>query len=184
MKRMLAVFAILALGTGAVWANGVGVLSSYWTPADADGGFGWGGKLQVDFGKYVGLELRGTYFADMSEDLGPVNLDLEVIPIEADLIGKIPLGSVVRLYAGGGGGYYMLDVKLDHGDSLDVDDELGWFAVAGIELAPVENLALFAEFKYTGIKGTVKNDDIDNIVSGTDLDLSGPGANVGVMLTW
>ncbi len=186
MKRMLAVLAILALSSGAVWANGLGVFGSYWTPADADAGFGAGAKLQVDFSDFLALELRGGYYPDMSEDMGPLELDLQIIPIEADLIAKIPLGPI-HLYGGAGAGYYMLDADysvMGGSGSIDIDDEVGWFALGGIEVAPVEALALFFEVKYTYIKGTVQNDDVDTIVGGVDLDLSGLSANAGVMLTW
>jgi hypothetical protein len=181
MKRLLTVLAILVLGTCGAWASGIGVLSEYWSTADADNGFGWGGKINLDVNKYVALEIRGSYFPDLSKEDAGENFDLSVIRNEADVIGKIPISHMAHAYGGGGGGYYILDGEFDNGDSLDLKDEFGFFLLAGCEFSPVKNLGLFAEFKYTFLDSSI---DEDMLIGDSDFSLNGPGGTVGAMWTW
>jgi hypothetical protein len=181
MKRMAAVLAILALGTCGAWASGIGLLSEYWSPADLDSGFGWGGKIKFDIGSYVALEVRGSYFPDLTRDEDMSDIDVTVIRNEVDLIGRVPIGKRGEAYAGGGAGYYLLDAEFSNGQSLDLGDEFGGFGIGGVQFSPVENLGLFAEFKYTIVEGSFDDDEFG---SDNKLDLNGFGASVGAMFTW
>lgn len=185
----------LAMSVGALWlagsltamAGGLGAYGSYWSTKDADAGFGGGGKLQFMLGDIIGLEIRGSYFPDLNEEESLFKYELEVIPAEADLILAIPLGDLLRVYGGGGAGYYFIDAKIK-GQGLDekvnVDDQLGWFAVGGLQVQLTEAFALFGEGKYTGIKAKFKGDDVEEITDDVDMHLDGFGANVGLLLTW
>lgn len=183
MRRFLAVLAVLALGATAASANGVGAFGSYWDTKDAESGFGGGAKLAVDLGSVVNLELRGAYFPDLSDDVGAVNVDLKATAIEAGAVLRMPLSDTLALYVGGGGGYYLLEADSDLGD-VDIDDEAGWYAVAGLEIGLSDSVAIIAEAKYTSLEATAQNDDIDELRDGADVDLTGLGANAGLMLKW
>ena len=183
MRMFLIVLGVVLLGASMASANGLGVYGSYWDTKDADSGFGGGAKLSMSFGQYFAVEARGTYFNDLSKDEGPLNVDLQVIPVEAGLVLNMPLSDAVTPYIGGGGGYYFLKADTDAG-SVDIDDEVGWYAIAGLEIKLSDAVALFAEGKYTGVEGTAKNDNVDNIVDKVDIDLSGFGGNAGLLLKW
>lgn len=188
MKKLLALMAVLALGTAAAFGNGLAVYGSYWDTKDAEGGPGAGAKVQIDLGDFVALEARGGYFPDLSDDIGDLDLDLQVIPIEVAALLKMGVADTLMVYGGGGVGYYMLDADFEYptavaGD-INLDDEVGWFVVGGAELYLTDNLAIIGEVKYTAMEGHAEKDDIDEIKEGRDIDLAGFGANAGLMLTW
>lgn len=55
----------------------------------------------------------------------------------------------------------------------DPDDEIGYYAVAGIALALSKGTTLFGEAKYTRV-------ELDD----AEIELDGLGANAGLMVTW
>lgn len=167
MKRII--IAVMALGLIAQvsMANGLGLFGAYWDTKDADDEIGYGAKLKLDIAPELSLEIRGSYFEFENGDT------LEVIPAEVGLVFHVPMGDQLRLYAGGGAGYYFMDM-----DDADVDDEVGFYAVAGIEITVAEGIGLFAEAKHTWLE-IEKVDDLD-----ADIKLDGIGANVGAIITW
>ena len=89
---------------------------------------------------------------------------------------------------GGGFGYYMLELDTESPAGLDakvdLDDEVGWYAVAGLKLRFSQGLALVLEAQYRGVEGTAEGDDLGEVDGEYSLDLEGFGANAGLMLTW
>ena len=178
MKKIVAILAAISLTTLSAGAAGVGFFGAYWDTDEAGDGFGGGGKLLLDLGGVVDIEFRGGYFQDLSTD--GVDIDLEVIPIEAGVTVNI-LGSEApyKIYVGGGVGYYMLDT-----DAGDLDDEAGWYGLAGIQVPLGESVSVFAEGVWRQIEGTAEGDDIDELVEDVDIALDGLGGNVGIILGW
>ena len=174
MKRVLIALLALMVCANLASANGLGFFGSYWKLEDADdGGFGGGAKLQMSFGDYVALELRGTYFPDL---MG-TEPKLTAVPVEIGLIVLLPLSETVKPFFGGGPGYYMFDIE-----DGEVDDNLGWYALAGVQVGLGEHAAFFANGKYTSIEATVKGDDLGEV---EDMDkITGFGGDVGLMFTW
>ena len=161
MRVFLIVVGVVLLGAGVASANGVGVFGTYWNVQDGgDDGFGAGAKLQFEVMPNICLEARGSYFPDFGDT------SIDIIPAEADAIIKFPLADQLTPYVGGGAGYYMFA-----GDDEGVDDEFGWFALAGLEFGLSQELSLFAEGKYTWLD-----------VNGGNLD--GFGGNAGIMMKW
>lgn len=168
-------------------ALGLGAFGAYWNTKDADDSYGYGAKI-ISTGDESGyLELRITRFDDISEKEKGDDVTLEVTPLEIGLTMMISSESGANVYIGGGGGYYMLesDLELADGTSVetDVDDEWGWYALAGLEIPMTDNLLLIGEAIYRQVEGTIKEDDpdLDNITDDYSLDLAGFGANVGVV---
>ena len=169
-------------------AGGLGIYGANWSPNDADAGYGAGAKLQ--FGDTVALELRGSYFQDLSDDVDSIGLDvdLEVLPLEVGLVIKIPTDSAITPYIGGGGGYYQMEVTaeniLGHSETIDIDDEIGWYGVGGLEIAISEGVAIFGEAQYRKVEATAQGDDVDEIEEDVEIDLTGIGFNAGLMFVF
>lgn len=180
MKKFLIIaIAFFGLGFGAVAANAtdLGLHGAYWKTDQADRTFGFGAKLRFSF-----VELRGTYFDDVTADVEPESADFEIkaYPLEAGIFIQFLKNSMVRPYIGGGGGYYILDTTVG-----DVDDEIGYYLVGGADIgSPSARVAFSIEAIYRNIEGTVRGTFFQDLDLDEDvpLDLSGIGANAGVVL--
>lgn len=187
MKKLVLIMlgVLVACGTTVEANNGWGLFASYWDPKDGDGAVGPGIKLSIEMVPAIQMGLRVSYFDDIGKDRRGADVQLQAIPVEADLVLNIPVMETSKLYAGLGLGYYMFDadVKLADGTKPDADagDKVGYYFIAGAEMGVQEFAALFAEVKYT----VVKADDIKVGVDGLDNGkLDGVGVNLGLMVTW
>jgi hypothetical protein len=167
-----------ALATGVASAVDLGIHGAYWDTKEGDQAFGLGAKLRFSF-----FEIRGTYFDDVTADVDPEVSDFEIkaYPIEAGIVIQLLKGSFFRPYIGGGGGYYILDTNVG-----DIDDEVGFYLVGGADIGePSSRVGFSLEAIYRNIEGTVRGDlgdpDFDLEEDEVDLDLSGVGANLGVV---
>ena len=189
MKKVLLAGFVLVLGAIAASANGLGFSGAYWDTKNAGDGFGAGAKLQLQVVPGMFMEFRGTYFEDLSGDDKAAGIDskLQVIPAEAGLIVTFPVNKQFKPYAGGGVGYYFADAKIEAeglDEDIDIDDEMGYYAVGGFEIGLADNFYIFAEYKYTWVEfDTFVIEDID-YESDTKTVLDGPGGNIGLLLKW
>ena len=181
MKKLL-ILAVVALGLGVApgtaSAADFGLHGAYWDTDEADRTFGFGAKLRFSF-----VELRATYFDDVTADVEPEAADFEIkaYPLEGGLVIQFLKDSTFRPYIGGGVGYYVLDTNVG-----DADDEIGYYLVGGADIgSPSSRVAFSIEGIYRNIEGTVRGElfdpDFDIEEDEIDLDLSGIGANVGVV---
>lgn len=163
-------------------AGGITVGGGYWDTKDVDEGVGFASKLTL--GRYV--ELRGSYFSDLTADTDPERFDFELraIPVEAGLAWHFADDAPFSPYVGGGAGYYFLDTT-----EGEVDDELGWYAVAGADFGRLPSgLSFNVEAIYRNMEATVRENRDDTLPDSGDidekvnLDISGFGVNAGV--TW
>lgn len=179
-KKMVATLAF-ALVAQLSFAGSLGLFGSYWDAKDADDAFGGGVKLKVDMGQAVYLELRGSYFQFEDKD-GPLKATMDVIPAEAGLIfALVPAHQAFRPYIGGGVGYYFMEGELSGAGekvTLDIGDEIGYYAVAGAEFTVSQSISLFIEAKYTWLE-IKKVEDLD-----ADTKLDGVGANAGLLISF
>lgn len=181
MKRVfILAIVVLGLGVAAGTANAtdLGLHGAYWDTKQAARTFGFGAKLRFSF-----VELRATYFDDVTTDVEPESADFEVkaYPLEGGIVLQFLKNSMVRPYVGGGVGYYLLDTNLG-----DIDDELGYYVVGGADIgAPSSRVAFSIEGIYRNIEGSVRGElfdpDFDIEEDEVHLDLSGIGANAGVV---
>ena len=167
MKKLMVLGLMLCASVSSYGYYGWGVYGSYWKPTDADGGFAPGLKVTIEMVPSIQMELRGSYFNNLSAK-GGVDADLRVAPLEAGLALSLPVAKVHKAYAGGGFSYFLVDAK----DGPDIGNELGGYLTAGFEFSVAEQAAIFLEAKYNFVK-------MDE-----DLDMNGPGANAGLMITW
>jgi opacity protein-like surface antigen len=175
MKRhILTAAVVLGLAALPAAATEFSVGGAYWDTKDADQALGVTSKL--GFGL---LELRGSYFSDVTADTEPERRDFEIsaIPLEAGLKWDFAEEERVNPYVGGGIGYYLLDTSRG-----DIDDEVGWYAVGGVDIATQAGFGINLEAIYRGIEATVDNVGGDNdIRDDVGLDLDGLGLNAGLV---
>jgi opacity protein-like surface antigen len=174
MKKIILAVAAVVLLAGPASAADFGLFGSYWDTSDADEALGGGVKL--NFARF--LELRATYFSDVTADTTPESRDFEVkaIPLEAGLVFKFAPGERFTPYIGGGAGYYLLDTNRG-----DIDDETGWYAVAGADIKTERGIGFMAEAIYRSMEATVRDDDPTDIIDRVNIDLGGFGVNAGLV---
>lgn len=176
VKKSILLLAIAAAGLLAVPATATefGVGGAYWSTEDADQALGVNSKL--GFGLF---EVRASYFSDVTADTEPESRDFEIsaIPLEAGVKFDFARDQRVNPYVGGGAGYYLLDTSRG-----DINDEVGFYAVAGVDIATRAGFGINVEGIYRGIEATVDNVDDDvNIRDEVDLNLDGFGVNAGLV---
>ncbi|HEX9943401.1 MAG TPA: hypothetical protein VGG03_15400 [Thermoanaerobaculia bacterium] len=177
MKRTILFAAVaLALLAGPASAGDFTLYGAYQDTKDADQGLGIGGKL--GFGIF---ELRATYFDDVTTDTGRRDFELRMIPLEAGLAFKFAPGQNVNPYIGGGAGYYLLDTNRG-----EVDDEVGYYAVAGANFTGASGLGFNIEGIFRSMEATVRDRSLSNpnVDEETDIQLGGFGVQGGLVWTF
>lgn len=181
MRRTLLFAAVaMALMAGPAAATDFSLYGAYWNTQDFDEALGGGAKVR--FGKYV--ELRGTYFSDVTADTDPERFDFEVsaLPIEAGLRFDFAEGGAFTPYVGAGAGYYMLDTT-----EGEIDDEVGFYAVLGAEFGRQDSgLGFMVEGIYRQMEATVTDDPDDfpdpgDVEDEVKFQLDGLGVNAGIV---
>ena len=192
MKKLLLAAAALAFLAAPAAAMDFSVYGSYWDTDVAGDAAGGGIGFGFPFNDVMSLELKATYFEELTDDPlenafdsnDPVfqEAGINVTPLEAGLRFEIPAGDAVRPYFSAGVGYFLLD-----SDFGEVDDEVGYYGTFGLEFGDEEGTSFFAAATYRKVEGEVRLDpdqldDIDDIdiQDRATFDLDGVGANVGV----
>jgi hypothetical protein len=176
MKKMiLPIMAALALLASPAMAADIGAYGAFWDTEDADQALGVGAKLRFGI-----VELRGTYFSDVTADTEPESLDFEVsaIPLEAGLAFRFADTARFSPYLGGGAGYYLLDTT-----EGDIDDEVGYYAVFGTDFTGPAGLGFMVEGIYRNMEASVRGDldDDPGVDDDVDIQLGGFGINAGLV---
>lgn len=185
MKKTVLIAIAFSLMAGSVYAGAIGAFGSYWSPEDADSGYGYGVRLASTSDPAGYLEIRASRFDDLTDDEDGMDTKLTVTPLDVGITLHSGSGDSVEFYVGGGGSYYLLDSEVEIGGEnrdVDIDDEWGWYGLAGVEIGFSKNLKLFGEATYRQVEGTMKDDDIDNATSDANFKLDGFGGNAGIML--
>jgi hypothetical protein len=176
---------------------------SYWNVQalddfDIDGAFGGGVIGQFRLQDHLALEMRLSGFAagDTEDVLVPGEgwyeneLTLVSMPMEVDLIGFLPLGDTFSLYGGPGIGYYFFDGEfrstqgpVEITRDIDLDNEVGFYALCGARAQLARNMALFAEGKYTWVETTVRH-GAGVFQAQQDIDFSGLALQAGMIFTF
>lgn len=172
--KAIAGWVLLAIGAVVLGgcAHGRGVeMGVFGTGLDStDLGEGFGGGVKVEFNPLdrVSLDARAGYihFDDT---------DVEVIPLEAAGLLNLPmLGERIVPYVGAGVGYYHFD-----GNGADLDDQVGFFPLAGIEIG-LQRLSVLAEARWLFLQTDVDvaKAELANI---TKANIDSLGINLGVI---
>jgi opacity protein-like surface antigen len=174
-KNILSAIAVLGLLAAPAMAADLAVFGSYWATEDADDALGVGGKVRFGI-----VELRGTYFSDVTADTEPERFDFEVsaIPLEAGLAFKFAENERFSPYIGGGAGYYLLDTT-----EGDIDDEVGFYGVIGTDFGNPDGLSFMVEGIYRNMEASVRGDldDDPDVDEDVDIQLGGFGINAGLV---
>jgi opacity protein-like surface antigen len=178
--------------TGQCHANALGIQAGYIDTQDLGNSIGVGGKLQIDLPGNLNLEARTMMYDSLGQDLrvggNNVETDLEIWPIELGIEMDIPLGGRFYPYFGGGIGWYLLeaDLKINgRTEILDLDDEFGFYLVGGLNFELANNIAVYGEYVYRQVEGSLKNDNTSRLVDdAVTVDLGGHSINVGLLLKW
>ena len=187
----------------------LGAFISYWNLSRLDGldfGSAGGGGIVGHFrlrGPFA-CELRLSGFAaresrDIVTETGEeIDNDVTIVsmPLEAGVRVYLPLGEKLSFYAGPGGGFYLFDGQSNnHRDGkktvydIEVDDNFGAYALAGLRAQLFPRLAVFAEARYAWIETSVeKATDVRTDIGidwvAQELDFSGFAANAGLLFTF
>jgi hypothetical protein len=149
---------VVAAGAAFTPAHAIGIYGSYWNlDKSPDDGWGVGLRQDAPISPLFAVHTSASWvnFSDA---------DVDLFPLEAAVVAKIAL-----VYGGIGGGYYIFNTN-----NVDLDNNWGWFVVAGAKLA-LGGLGVFGELRWN---------ELSTDISGTSqsVDLNGVGVNVGVML--
>ena len=105
----------------------------------------------------------------------------------------------ISLYGGPGVGYYFFDGEttlsqgpLDINYDIEMDDEVGFYALIGARAQLARNVALFLEGKYTWVETNLKHDaialnalrEIQITEVDQDIDFSGLSVEAGMIFTF
>lgn len=187
----------------------LGAYVSYWDLSRLEGlgaeGAGGGGIVgHFLLSEPFELDLRISGFgASDSRDIATEDgrlfendVTIVAMPLEANVLVRLPLGDNLSLYGGPGLGYYLFDGQSNshlNGEEtvydIEVDDEFGCYALAGFRLRFSSHLAAFVEGKYTWIetsieKATEVRRDIGIDWVEQELDFSGLAVNAGLLFTF
>ena len=167
MKRfcIVALLAMVTLGTAVPRAHALGVFASWWNMNDANAdGFGFGIRQKFKLAPMFALDMRTSYvnFSDS---------DLKVFPLEAT-----GLVNISMFYGGLGLGYYIFD---QGGDEFSIENNFGWYLVGGVEIG-AGPVGVFGEIKWTSLSADFS--DVDPSLSGipSSLNADGIGFTAGV----
>jgi len=142
----------------------VGGFGTYLDPKDYDESWGGGLRLKYDLVEYIAFDLRASMVR-----VRP--FDANMFPLEANLLLQVPLGKTLLPYGGMGVGYYLFD----SGDP-QLQHELGYGPLAGLELRLGRSVAIFGEARWLFLEPDVKG---SSTLSKALLDSF--GVNAGIM---
>jgi len=192
MKKLLVIIPLALLAAAPAFASDFELFGSYWDTRDADETFGGGVAFAWNFGESpLGLELRGTYYQELSDD--PVgNLfdddepffeenSLQAIPVEAGLRYNFNPRGNFNPWISGGVSYIFLDVSDVEG--AEIDDETGWYAGLGSRFGDRDGANFFAQVLYRATEATVQRDRGEGVdlQDRVNIELDGVTVNAGIL---
>jgi hypothetical protein len=173
MRKLILLLMITALLTPmTALAQGAGGYVNYHYSDDAGSGIGVGARYALELAPPAALDFRASWY-----HCG--DIDLDVIPLEAALLVRFVENEDVRPYVGVGVGYYLTE-----GNRGDVDDDPGWFALAGIEYEARPDWSWFGELQWTGLEPDVDDEFDAKEDTGSSVELGGIGLNAGLVVRW
>ncbi len=191
MKKTLAIALIMGAALQVAVAGNISLFGSYWDAKDMDDPLLGGGlKFDVGINPNLAFQVRASYLEGDVDSEGGLTISLISIPLEVGLKYNFMPQEQLNAYVGGGLGYYMFATGWK-GPGIDetesADNEIGFYAVGGVDFQVGERVSLFAEAKYTMVE--VKKTDIPSEFGGgaveiDDGSLDGIGVNVGITFTW
>ncbi|UCD53108.1 MAG: hypothetical protein JSW27_10785 [Phycisphaerales bacterium] len=135
---------------------------------DLGDGYGGGVKAELNPIDMISVDARASWihFDDT---------DIDMVPLElAGLLNFPILWEHIVPYIGAGVGYYLFD-----GSGADLDDEVGFFPLAGLEIG-LHSVSVLAEARWLFLETDVEGaeDELRNL---TEADVDGLGVNLGLL---
>lgn len=153
-------------------SNGSGVeFGAFGSSLDSDDlgdGYGGGVKLELNPIDMVSVDARASWI--QFDDT-----DIDMIPLEVAGLLNFPMfWEHVVPYVGAGVGYYLFD-----GSGADLDNEVGFFPLAGLEIG-LHSVSVLAEARWLFLQTDVEGakGELRNI---TEADVDGFGVNLGLL---
>lgn len=172
-------------------AAGVGVFGSYWDPSDLSSETGGGLLLRLNAGNNLLMDVRGAYYSFNRQDVVPGagdSADLEIIPLELSLISRMAPAPDFVPYVGGGIGYYIADGEYMAGGqkaTLDIDNEIGFSLMAGVDIKINRTFNLFADAKYVWVTfDKVRTGGNEAVPTDFDIKMNGLVVSLGLIMRW
>jgi opacity protein-like surface antigen len=167
----LLLVAMLSLGIGGC-SHGSGVeFGAFGASLDSDDlgdGYGGGVKLELNPIDMISIDARASWI--QFDDT-----DIDMVPLEAAGLLNFPMfWEHIVPYVGAGVGYYMFD-----GSGADLDDEVGFFPLAGLEIG-LHSVSVLAEARWLLLETDVAGakNELRNL---TEADVDGFGVNLGLL---
>jgi hypothetical protein len=192
----VAVVSVLAVGAAPASAAGTfNLFGSFWNTDEADDTAGGGLGVGIPLGERWQVDLRGSYYEELANEPLEALFDtddpvfqrtgLQVLPVDAGLRYNFNPEERYNFYLGGGASYYLLD-----SDFGDVSDEVGAYALLGMDIGNPDGLSFFVEGMWRIAEATVEVDpddlgdidEVDDLVNEVPVDLNGLGVSAG--LSW
>jgi len=190
-RTLCAVVTAIALA-GPAWAGEFSLFGSFWDTDIAGDAGGGGIDFAFPFNETLALEMRASYFEELTDDPLENAFDsdaqafqeqgIQALPLDLGLRIRFAPGSGFRPYLAGGGTYFLLD-----SDFGNINDEVGYYATLGATMGDGEGAEFFVEGLYRKLTARVELDpedleDIDDIdiEDHANVDLDGFGVNLGV----
>ena len=166
---LLVIFSVLVAGCAHGSGVEFGAFASSLDSDDLDEGYGGGVKLELNPIDLLSVDARASY-------LRFDDTDIDMVPLEvAGLVNFAMLAEHFVPYAGVGVGYYLFD-----GDGADLDDEVGFFPVVGLEIG-LQPVSVLIEGRWLFLEADVDSAEaeLDNLSEAT---VDGFGVNVGLLI--
>lgn len=184
MRRVLIAVGLLTLMAAPSWAGGggFGLFGSGWGPDQADGVYGGGLKIEADVSHGLDFEFKTSFFDRLRSDY-PGDIDLEWSATIADMGLAYNFNREgLNPYLGLGASYYFFDT-VERGQGT-IKNDIGWYVEGGLEVPIGSRWAFFAEVLWRQMEMTLSGDGLGFNVEKLIYDISGPAANLGIMITW
>ena len=190
MRTAIIALGVLTLLAAPAVAGSVGVFGSWWDPKDSNDEFAGGVLVEGRFGERVDLEFRVSWFdnvvTDLPDDAPGVELPYSAVPLDFGFAYNFVKDErKFTPYVGGGGTYYLLDT--DNDSEGRIEDEWGWYGIAGLDFPIADKWKFFVEAMYRDVEATLKGDNLgfgDPSEVEAFFDLKGPVVNVGIAFYW
>lgn len=138
---------------GMPWA--IGGHLTWWHTKDAGDGLGAGPTMRRNLGTKFAGEGNITLYPQMEEEQNNVTFTSEIIAVTATALFLIPVRNTDmddqwQPYIGAGVGYYKVDMDVEDlpGASIDVDNEIGFHVVAGMDIWATDRIDIPIQIRY------------------------------------
>lgn len=187
MRKLALVLALALLTAAPSWASSLSVGMAHWDSSDAGSDEGIGIRVAFDLGEAVDVEIRASFFDGFARIANNARNRIEVTPVDLGLAYRFNRDARVQPYLGGGGTFLLTSASFDGGQvplagGPEVNDEFGFYAVAGLDIEATESLGFFGEVLSRHVRLDVTGNGLG--VEDFQVDFAGPAAAVGVSLHW